>query len=54
LFFVAPGALAPFSFVPVAEDIEIMVANPATNNSFVQIMVKPYKMLIVFAELLAF
>ena len=39
-FFVACGALAPFTLVSVVEDIEIMVAHPASKDGFVQIMVK--------------
>jgi len=54
LFFVASGALAPFSIISVGEDIEIMVANPAPNNGFVYIMVKPHGMLMMLAEFLAF
>ena len=53
-FFVASRALAPLALVPVAEDIEIMVADSAADLGFVQIMVKGHKMLMVFAELLAF
>ena len=34
LFFVACGALAPFALISVVEDIEIMVAHPASKNNF--------------------
>jgi hypothetical protein len=54
LFFMACGALAPFALVSVVEDIEIMVAHPASKNNFMQIVVKPHGMFMVFAELLAF
>jgi len=53
-FFVACGALAPFALVSVVEDIEIMVAHPASKNNFMQRVVKPHGMFMVFAELLAF
>jgi hypothetical protein len=54
LFFVASGALAPFSLISVGKDIEIMVANPAPNNGFVYIMVKSHWPLMVFAKFPAF
>ena len=54
LFFMACGAFAPFALVSVVEDIEIMVAHPASKNNFMQIVVKPHGMFMVFAELLAF
>ena len=41
-FFVACGALAPFALISVVEDIEIMVAHPASKDGFVQIMVKSH------------
>jgi hypothetical protein len=53
-FFVACGALAPFTLVSVVEDIEIMVAHPASKSNFMQIVVKPHRMFMVFAECLAF
>ena len=54
LFFMACGALAPFALISVVEDIEIMVAHPASKNNFMQIVVKPHRMFMVFAEFLAF
>jgi len=53
-FFVACGALAPFAFIPVVEHIEIMVADPASEDGFVQIVVKPNGMFMVLAKFLAF
>ena len=53
-FFMAAGALAPFTKVPVREDIEIVVADPATNEGFMQIVVKPYRRLEVFLKSQAF
>ena len=53
-FFVACSALAPFTFVSVVEDVEIMVAHPASKNGFVQVMIKPYRVFMEFAELSAF
>jgi hypothetical protein len=50
----AAGTFAPFTLIPVGEYIEIVVANPTANNGFVQIVVKPYRMLMVFAEFPAF
>jgi hypothetical protein len=50
----AAGTFAPFTLTSVREYIEIVVANPAANNDFVQIVVKPYRMLMVFAEFPAF
>ena len=40
LFFVTSGALAPFAHISVVEDIKIMVADPASKDGFVQIVVK--------------
>jgi hypothetical protein len=54
LFFVTSGTLTPFAFISVGENIEIMVTNPAPNNGFVYIMVKPHWTLMVFAKFLAF
>ena len=53
-FFVACGALAPFAHISVVEDIEIMVAHPASEDVFVQIVVKPNGMFMALAKLLAF
>jgi len=53
-FFVACGALAPFALISVVEDIEIMVAHPASKDGFVQIVVKPNGMLMALAKFLAF
>jgi hypothetical protein len=53
-FFVACGALTPFAFVSVVIDVKIMVAHPASKDGFVQIMIKPYRMFMVFTELSAF
>ena len=53
-FFVACGALAPFAHISVVEDIEIMVAHPASKDGFMQIVVKPHGMFMVFTECLAF
>jgi len=54
LFFMACGAFAPFALISVVEDIEIMVAHPASKNNFMQIVVKPHGMFMVFTECLAF
>jgi len=54
LFFVASGTLAPLALIPVGKNIEIMVADPASNDGFVQIMVKYYRALMVPAKFLAF
>jgi len=53
-FFVACGALAPFALISVVEDIEIMVADPASKEGFMQIVVKPNRMFMSLAKLLAF
>jgi hypothetical protein len=50
----ACGAFAPFALISVVEDIEIMVAHPASKNNFMQIVVKPHGMFMVFTEFLAF
>jgi hypothetical protein len=50
----AAGTFAPFTLIPVGEYIEIMVADPAPNNGFVQIVVKFYRMLIELSKLPAF
>jgi hypothetical protein len=52
-FFVACGAFAPFAFIPVVEDIEIMVAHPASKDGFVQIVVKPNGMFMALTKFLA-
>ena len=54
LFFMACGALASFSLISVGEDIEIMVAHPASKDGFVQIVVKPNGMFMALAKFLAF
>ena len=54
MFFVACGALTPFTLISVVEDIEIMVTDPAPEDVFVQIVVKPNGMFMVLAELSAF
>jgi hypothetical protein len=53
-FFVTSGTLAPFSLISVGKDIKIMVADPASKDGFVQIMIKPYGVFIVFAKFSAF
>ena len=53
-FFVACGALTPFALISVVIDVKIMVAHPASKDGFVQIVVKPYRMFMVLAELSAF
>jgi hypothetical protein len=53
-FFVASGTFASFAFIPVVKDIKIMMANPASNDDFVFIMIKLYGMLIMFTEFSAF
>jgi hypothetical protein len=53
-FFVACGALAPFAHISVVEDIEIMVAHPASEDGFVQIVVKSNGMFMALAKFLAF
>ena len=50
----AGGALTAFAEIPVGEHIKVMVAHPATQNGFVQIVVKPDRRLIVPAESFAF
>ena len=54
MFFVACGALTPFTLISVVEDIEIMVTDPAPEDVFVQIVVKPDGMFMALAELSAF
>jgi len=54
LFFVASGTLASLAFIPVGKNIEIMVANPALENDFMQIMVEYHRAFTVSAEFLAF
>jgi len=54
MFFVAPGTFTSFAVVSVGENIEIMVANPAAEFIFVQIVVKPYKVFMTFSEFPAF
>ena len=54
MFFVACSALASFALISVVEDIEIMVAHPASNDVFVQIVVKPNGMFMALAKFLAF
>jgi hypothetical protein len=53
-FFVACGALAPFAHISIVENIEIMVAHPASKDNFMQIVVKPNGMFMVLAKFLAF
>jgi hypothetical protein len=54
LFFVASGALTSFAVIPVGKDIKIMMAHPASNGGFVQIMIKSHGMLMAPAEFSAF
>jgi len=54
LFFVASGALAPFTLIPVGKNIKIVMADPASNGAFVQIMIKPHGRLMTPAEFPAF
>jgi len=54
LFFVTSGTLAPFALIPVGEYIEIMVADPASNDDFMYIMIEYYRALTMPAEFLAF
>jgi hypothetical protein len=54
MFFVACSALASFALISVVINVEIMVAHPASNDVFVQIVVKPNGMFMVLAELSAF
>jgi hypothetical protein len=51
---VAAGALAPFAEISVGEDIKIVVAGPATNKGFMQIVVKSNRRLKVFFKTQAF
>jgi len=53
-FFVASGTFASFAFIPVVKDIKIMMANPASNGGFVQIMIKSHGMLMAPAKFSAF
>jgi hypothetical protein len=50
----ASGALTAFAEISVGEDIKVMMTHPATQNGFVQIVVKSYRRLIVPAEPSAF
>ncbi len=52
--FVTGGALAAFTEVSVGEDIKIMMADPATKNGLVQIVIKPHRRLKVFTKTFAF
>jgi hypothetical protein len=52
--FVTGGALAAFTEVSVGENIKIMMADPATQNGFVQIVIKPHRRLKMFFEPFAF
>ena len=52
--FVTGRALAALTEVSVGEDIKIMMADPATKNGFVQIVIKPHLRLKVFAKTFAF
>ena len=54
LFFVASGALAPLAHISVVEDIKIMVADPASKDALVYIMVKPHGRFMALAKFLAF
>ncbi len=54
LSFVASGTLAPFAFIPVGKYIKIMMADPASNDGFVQIMIKPHGILMMPAKFPAF
>ena len=54
LLFVTSGTFAPFALIPVGKDIKIMVADPASKDGFMQIMIKPYGMLMMPAEFFAF
>jgi hypothetical protein len=51
---VACGALAPFALISVGKNIKIMVADPASKDGFVQIMIKPYGVFIMFTKFPAF
>jgi hypothetical protein len=53
-FFVTPGTFAPLATVSVAENIEIMVADPASKDGFVQIMVELHRMFMMPAKFPAF
>jgi hypothetical protein len=53
LFFVASGTLAPLALISVGKNIEIMVADPASKDGFVQIMVESHGMFMMPAEFLA-
>ena len=52
--FMAAGTFASFALIPVGVYIEVVVADSAANNHFVQIVVEPYRMLIVLGEFPAF
>jgi hypothetical protein len=54
LFFVTSRTLTPLAFIPVGKNIKIMMADPASNGGFVQIMVKPHRTLMMSAEFPAF
>ena len=51
---VATGALAAFTEVSVGEYIKIVVAHPATQDRFMQVVVKLHRRLIVLTKPLAF
>jgi len=53
-FLMASGALTALAEIPVGEHIKVMVAHPAAQNGFVQIVVKLHRRLIVPAESFAF
>jgi len=52
--FVTGRALAAFTEVSVVEDIKIMMADPATKNGLVQIVIKSHRRLKVFTKTFAF
>jgi hypothetical protein len=41
-FFVTSGTFAPLSLISVGKNIKIMVADPASKDGLVQVMIKPY------------